>query len=376
MKRFHFFILTILILTSCAKIKLQKHSQLNTNPSDWGMYGRNPGRTNEYPGSISLPLKLKWHLNASAAIERTILVRDSVIFFSTMDGRIYAYNIETRKKIGYIKTEYNATGVVKDSALFVARRYGDETLVKYCLMRGKKEWEFNAGDITTEPLILDDGIVVTALYKHIDFYDLTNGESIWKFETNKQIRSSPACDGEIIVFGCDDGNIYAIKKSTGELKWEYKTAGSVQVTPAIKNDVVYVGSNDKKFYAINLQTGRLVWEFQTNGQIFHAAGVTDSIVVFGSTDSFLYCLNRISGKLIWTFEAKSVISTSPLICEDKIFIGSLDHHLYALDRSTGVELWKFKAKGRIRSNPIIYKNYLILASEDDELYVFESNKQE
>ena len=340
------------------------------------MYGKNPGRTNEYPGSITLPLKLKWHLNASASIGRTILARDSVVFFSTMDGRIYAYNIETRKKVGYVKTEYNATSVVKDSALFIARRYGDETLVKYCLMRGKKEWEFNAGDITTEPLILDDGIVVTALYKHIDYYDLANGESIWQFETNKQIRSSPASDGEIIVFGCDDGIVYAIQKSNGKLKWEYETDGSVQATAAIKNDVVYIGSNDFKFYAINLQTGKLEWEFETNGQIFNAAAVTDSVVVFGSTDSFVYCLNRISGEQIWTFEAKSVISTSPLVCEDKIFIGSLDHHLYALDKSTGGELWKFKAKGRIRSNPIIYENYLILASEDDELYVFESNKQE
>ena len=340
------------------------------------MYGRNPARTNEYPGTITLPLKLKWHLNASASIGRTMLARDSTIFFNTMDGRTYAYNIEARKKIGYIKTQYHATSAINDSSLFIARRYGDETLVKYSLTRGKKDWEFYAGDITTEPLVLDDGIVVTALYKHIDYYDLTNGETIWQFKTDKQIRSSPATDGEIIVFGCDNGTIYAIQKSSGKLKWEFETGGSVQATPAIKNNVVYIGSTDFKFYAINLQTGKLNWVFETNGQIFHAAAVTDSIVVFGSTDSFVYCLNSISGEQIWTFEAKSVISTSPLMCEDKIFVGSLDHYLYALDKFTGGELWKFKAKGRIRSNPIIYKNYFILASEDDDLYVFESSGPE
>lgn len=336
------------------------------------MYGRNPARTNEYPGSILLPLKQKWHVNASAAIGRSILAKDGLVFFNTMDGRIYANNIETSKKIGYIKTEFNATNIVKDSLLFIARRYGDETLIRYNLNRGKKDWEFNAGDINSEPLILDNGIVVTALYKHIDFYDLDNGESKWKFETDKQIRSSPASDGEIIVFGCDNGFIYAIQKMSGKLLWEYKTTASVQATPAIKNGFVYVGSNDNWFYAIDIKTGELEWDFKTNGQIFHAAAVTDSVVIFGSTDSFLYCLNRVTGEQIWTFEAKSVISTNPLICGDKVFVGSLDHFLYALDISTGAELWKFKAKGRIRSNPIIYKNYFIVASEDNDLYVFES----
>ena len=172
LRRFHIFIFTFLIIANCAKIKLQKQSFLTNNLFNWEMYGKNPARTNEYPGTISLPLKLKWHLNASASIGKTMLVRDSTLFFNTMDGRMYAYNIETRKKIGYIKTRYHATSVVKDSALIMARRYGNKTLVKYNLAHGKKEWEFDAGDITTEPLILDNGIVVAALYKHIDYYDL------------------------------------------------------------------------------------------------------------------------------------------------------------------------------------------------------------
>jgi len=369
-------IIFILILTGCAKITLQQERFTLNSAPNWEMYGGNLARTNSYPGAITLPLKLKWHHNASAAIGKTMVVKDGIIFFNTMDGRIYAYNIETGEKIGHIKTGYHATNIVQDSVLFFARRYGDNTLFKYNLNLGKTEWKFNTGDVASEPLILDKGIVVTALYKHIDYYDLNSGEEIWKFETDDQIRSSPASDGNTIVFGCDNGFIYAINKVSGEIKWEYKTAGSVQATPSIKDGIVYAGSCDQNFYAINLQTGKLEWKFKTKGQIVQSAAVNDWIVIFGSTDSQLYCLDRSSGEQIWTFEANSVISTSPLICGNKIFIGSLDHFYYALDVETGVELWKFETKGRIRTEPVIWGNYFIGASEDDDLYVFESKVED
>ena len=361
-----------MILFSCARIKIQQQ-KLNFAPaSNWEMGAGNPERTNLYPGAIELPLRLKWHLSATANIDKAILVSDGMILFTTMDGKIFAYFIDNNKKIGHIKTDHSATIALRDSTLFIAQRYGEETLFSYDLKRGKINWKINAGDIFSEPLILDSGIVVSALYNHIDYYHLPNGESIWQFKTKKQIRSSPASDGERIIFGCDDGFLYALQKKNGKLLWEFNVDGSVQATPVISENFVYVGSTNHLFCAINLLTGKLEWEFSANGQILNAAAVADSIVVFGSTDAFLYCLNRFTGKLLWTFQAKSVIGTSPLICGDKIFVGSLDHHLYALDKSSGVELWKFDAKGRIHSAPVVWGNYLILAAEDDKLYVFES----
>ena len=374
MQRTKILILILFILTTCAKIKLSKKIYLSNTSPNWQMYGGDPARTNVYQGDISLPLKLAWKHSASAAIGKTILVVDGVVFFNTMDGRTYALNIKTGEKIGNKKTEIHATSVVSDSILFIARRYGDNTLFKYNLNNARTEWKINAGDISSEPLVLDSGIVVTALYKHIDLYDLTNGERIWQTETNDQIRSSPACDGETIFFGCDNGCIYAVNKSDGEIQWEFKTEESVEATPSIKNGTLYIGSTDKYFYAIDIKTGKLQWQFETNGQIFHTSAVNDSVVVFGSTDSRLYCLNRMTGELIWQFEAESVISTSPLICKNHVFFGSLDHNYYGLNISNGAEQWKFKAKGRIRTAPVIWGNYLICASENNYIYAFTSIK--
>lgn len=369
------FLLILVIFSNCAKIKINFDTLEKSNFPNWEMYGGNPARTNVYPGDISLPLELKWRYNATSAVGKTILVIDGIVYFTTMDGRLYALDIETGKKIGNRKINVDVTSAYSNTSLLIALRYGDETLFKYNLKQAKNEWKIDAGDISSEPLVLDNSIAVTALYQHIDLYGLSDGSRIWQTKTDGQLRSSPAFHNGIIVFGCDDGLVYAVDKTSGIIRWKFKTNANVQATPAIKDTTVYIGSSDNNFYAIDLKSGNLVWSYKAEGQILHAPAVNDSMVIFGSTDSQLYCLNRLSGEKIWSFEAESVISTSPLICHHKVFFGSLDQHYYAVDIKTGEEIWKYKTRGRVKTTPVIWGNYLIGASENNNLYIFSTAEE-
>ena len=370
----NFFIFFVLLI-NCARIKINFDAHEKFYSPNWEMYGGNPARTNVYPGDISFPLALIWQYNASSAIGKTILVIDGIVYFTTMDGRLYALDIETGKKIGHRKINVDATNAYQDTSLIIALRYGDETLFKYNLKRAKYDWKIDAGDIASEPLVFNNNIVVTALYKHIDLYNSSDGSKIWQTKTDDQIRSSPAYHQGTIVFGCDDGFVYAVDEINGQIRWKYKTNASVQATPAIKDTIVYIGSSDKNFYAIGIESGKLIWSYNAEGQILHAPAVNDNFVVFGSTDSQLYCLDRLNGKKIWAFEAESIIGTSPLICGNKVFFGSLDRHYYAVDLETGKEMWKFKTKGRVRTAPVVWGNYLIGASENNNIYVFSTTEE-
>ena len=365
----------IVLLSSCTRIKINFGLYAKYNVPSWEMYGGNTARTNVGQGDISLPLGLKWRYNASSAIGKTIVVIDGIAYFNTLDGKLYALDIETGKQIGHRKINVDATCAYQDTNLFIALRYGDETLFKYNLKRAKNDWKIDAGDIASEPLLLDDEIAITALYQHIDLYKTSDGSRIWQMKVDGQIRSSPAYLDGIIVFGCDDGFIYAVDKNNGQLCWKFKTDASVEATPAIKDTIVYVGSGDMNFYAIGIKSGKLIWRFNTKGQIFNAPAVDDNVVLFGSTDAHLYCLDRLSGEKIWSFEAKSVIGTSPLICKNKVFFGSLDQYYYAVDLKTGEELWSYKTKGRVKTAPVIWGNYLIGASENENIYIFSTAEE-
>jgi outer membrane protein assembly factor BamB len=369
-------LLITLILAGCSKIKIVHFASDPPIIKNWEMYGGNAARTNFYPGNISLPLKLKWRYDATSAIGKTMLAVDGILYFTTLDGRLYAVDIASGKKIGQKKINFDAAPACQDTNLILGLRYGDETLFKYNLKTAKYEWKIDAGDIASEPLVLDENIIITALYNHIDLYDAKNGTKIWQTKTPDHIHSSPAVKHDKIIFGCDDGFVYAVEKLTGSIIWKFKTSASIQATPVIGDSIVYVGSLDKKLYAISLGNGKLIWSFQAGGQLFEAAALHNEFVIFGSTDSKLYCLDRTSGKETWTYEAKSVISTSPLICQDKVFFGSLDNFYYALDLKTGNELWKYETKGRIRTNPVIWGNYLIGASENNYVYVFSPEQED
>ena len=76
----------------------------------------------------------------------------------------------------------------------------------------------------------------------------------WKFPTGDRVVSSPVWQDNVIYFGGDDGNVYAVDATTGNQIWKHATGGPVPSTPAVADGVVYVGSYDGKFYALNAKT--------------------------------------------------------------------------------------------------------------------------
>ena len=96
----------------------------------------------------------------------------------------------------------------------------------------------------------------------------------WKFPTGDRVISSPVFKDNVIYFGGDDGNVYAVDAATGRQIWKRATNGPVPATPAIADGTLYVGSYDGKFYAFNAQTGALKWKFATEGERrFEAKGI-------------------------------------------------------------------------------------------------------
>ena len=369
-------ILTIAVVSlittglSCSKLVVKVTPE--PDGSVWPMYGGDAQRTNRASNSIKPPLELTWIFKASSAVGQTLVAADGVLYFGTLDGRIRGLDVRTGKELGKIKIPdgTESTCALDDGRLVVGQRYGEETLAVYDLHTGKRLWRRDAGDIASEILIVEDNLCMSAIYNHVDRYDLSAGTKIWSFTTGGRLHSSPAyADGKVVV-GCDDGWVYALNWEKGTLAWKYQTHGSIFATPTLAAGKVFIGSTDKQFYALRLQDGTRVWTYSTDGAINQAAAVSDSVIIFGANDHRLYCLLQETGKLKWSFEASSVVSTSPLISGEVVYFGSLDHFYYALDLTAGQLLWKYQAKGRVRTCPVVWKNFLFGASEDNFVYAF------
>lgn len=164
--------------------------------------------------------------------------------------------------------------------------------------------------------------------------------------------------------------------------WTYQTEGHVSSSPAVVNDKVYVGSDDGYVYCLNATSitsdGELVWRYQTGGAVSSSPAVVDGQVFVGSDDGCIYCLNATTGDLIWKFPTGNAVHSSPAVSGEKVIFGSNDEYIYAVDRNyiingTPYLIWKFGPVGSMEySSPAIFGNYVFVGGET---YIYCLNKE-
>ncbi len=226
----------------------------------------------------------------------------------------------------------------------------------------------------------------------------------WKFPTGDRIVSSPVFADNVIYFGGDDGNVYAVDAVTGRQIWKHRTGGPVPSTPAISGGLVYVGSYDGKFYALDARTGTTRWKFTTAGERrFEARGlhgmqpkhqtiadpfdvflsspvVADGAVYFGSGDGNVYALDAASGDLRWKFRTGDVVHASPAYADGVLYFGSWDSYFYAVDAVTGKEKWRFHGgedpvihnQIGFQSSPAVANGVVYTGCRDSNLYALDT----
>lgn len=226
----------------------------------------------------------------------------------------------------------------------------------------------------------------------------------WKFATGDRIVSSPVWQENVLYFGGDDGNVYAVDATNGHQIWKRTTGGPVPSTPAVFGGIVYVGSYDGKFYALNAKTGGIKWKFATGGEKrFEAKGlhglqpknqtiadpfdtflsspvVAQGTVYFGSGDGNLYALDAASGELRWKFQTGDVVHASPACVSGVLYFGSWDSFFYAVDAASGKEKWRFHAgedalihnQVGFQSSPAVVDGLVYTGCRDANLYALDA----
>ena len=172
----------------------------------------------------------------------------------------------------------------------------------------------------------------------------------------------------------------AVRSSIGQggpenlsLVWSFTTGGAVMSSPSVVNNIVYFGSQDHNVYAVNAWTGSLIWKFATNNTIESSVAVADGKVVTGAEDGYVYCLDAYNGKMQWktfvnanlpvSYGSAVMIRSSPAIVDDTVYIGSLDGNLYSINFTDGTIFWKYQTGGWIKSSPTIYGDAVYITSE-------------
>lgn len=197
-------------------------------------------------------------------------------------------------------------------------------------------------------------------------------ELAWYFTTGGAVRSTPAVAGGAVVFGSDDGFLYALDVKTGAEKWRVNLGGAVSSSPAIAGGMVLVMGPYGRLCAVKLADGNFLWHLEIGADLslggdprafdlwVSSPTVADGAVYVGGGDGRVYAVDLGTGQARWSHATGSRVRSSPAVAEGTVYVGSFDGQVYALDAATGAERWRYQTGDVVQSSPAVW---------DDAVYV-------
>lgn len=258
--------------------------------------------------------------------------RGAVVYDASADGTVTALNTESGETLWTTdlstQTHVNAT-VVYDENLYI----GNKNKEIHCIDcdTGEQRWSNNSSG-RVRALSADNGLVIANCTRgdpnnEVAGYDAETGETVWTATVDGCPSLEMAVDDELVYIGTNAGTTHAIDLQ-GEEYWKFRSdeIGSpgwiskkmlpgynlygVTGAPTIAGDVVLFGSDDGNLYALDAKDGDLLWKHpvsvcdQPRGGIRCQPVVDDGVIYTvefsGTKDEhkhgFVHAIDASSGK--------------------------------------------------------------------------------
>src|SRR3989344_5491444 len=140
-------------------------------------------------------------------------------------------------------------------------------------------------------LVTYNNMIYVSTGKGLYALNATNGDTVWRFDTQLPLGHSPTIFENVVYVGGFDHKLYALNAATGQLYWSYEAGAGFSANPLVIKDsytnnqtLVLIGNRDGNFYAIGGQghpsQGNVVWRYvaQNQSSFQTSAAYKDGIV--------------------------------------------------------------------------------------------------
>lgn len=190
--------------------------------------------------------------------------------------------------------------------------------------------------------------------------DKKTGDIIWWYEspnmfyaTYSSCPSIAVINGQrLLITGCGDGGIHAVKVRSGEPVWNVPVAkGLIYNSPLVSGNFV----------------------FMAHGALNHGTNLSGGVFCFDASQ-----LDKGKPKLVWKKLKYDCKYASPLLHEDRLYVATDIARLLCFDAKTGDKLWKEPLiYGRnAMASPVWADGKIYLAAVNGEFCIIEPGKNE
>ncbi|MFN0243577.1 MAG: PQQ-binding-like beta-propeller repeat protein [Planctomycetota bacterium] len=358
----------------------------------------------EAPHAATKIVQPAWTFATKGAVWSSPAERDGHVYFGSADGSVYAVRAKSGERAWSTPTggAVMARPTIAGAHVFVPS--DDGFLWKLDAASGAKLWTADLHgasvkrDLPHEGVSKYDYLASAATIEESTVYvgsadgklyalDAATGAEKWKFETKGLVRSTPAIAGGLVVFGSNDGSVYAVN-ARGELAWKHATGDAVTSSPLVHDGRVYIGSRSADVFAFDAADGKVLWRsWYWFSWVESSAAVRDGVLYVGSSDYQRVCaIDADDGRVAWTFDTDGSAWSSPAVTDSSVFVGATGvvgyaagHRgaFFAVERASGKERWRFAVEPAsgdytygFASSPAVADGLVFVGGLDGKLYAF------
>ncbi|MBX7255744.1 MAG: PQQ-binding-like beta-propeller repeat protein [Candidatus Hydrogenedentes bacterium] len=287
---------------------------------------RNPADGAEMPERFEAPV---------ACIRSTVLIGSTA-------GIVYALDSETGAErwkydvggevLGTV-TAYEPANEADPVRLFVIER-AEGALHCIDFETGSRVWRTDPINRTDGSAVVgNDMVVFGSCEAAIHVYSIYDGRLMRSVALcgDCQVAAGIALVGDEVFSGCRSGHFYRVNARVGSVVWQNEDSEKdIFSTPTLCSGVVVFGSEDGTVYALDPETGKQKWQFKTDGNPLSPVSAGDKIAV--SVNGTLHFLSAKTGESIWSYEVSDAI-TSPSLINGMVIVGGEDGSVTAFGSS-------------------------------------------
>jgi len=234
-------------------------------------------------------------------------VSDGVVYFTSVDGNIYAFNTSN----------------------------------------GKEIWRYETGGkIWATPVVNGDTLIVGSFDKKMYAINISDGSLKWSYQAEGPIASQSLVYEDTVYFGSFDRNFYAVNFGDGSLKWKYTAQGWFWAAPLEYNGEIYAPCLDKNVYVLDAGQGTEIEKYELSGQLISSPVLVGNMIVVATKEAKIHIINgdnrdiRLLTNLNEENKATILVSAPLAVYEGIIFVHTQGQEaVYALDPETREEVW-------------------------------------
>ncbi len=187
-------------------------------------------------------------------------------------------------------------------------------------------WSRGLGHLIEFPAVVDSGFAYIGNARGtVRAISMRSGDFAWTHLTPgfPRMASSPAVEGDDIVYHTMGGGVYVLDRNNGHLRWSWNAGSAIESSPIIVNDIDYFGDARGEMYALDLRTHQLKWRKYLGAKITSSAAISGGRLFIGDYDGRLWALSPESGATRWVGRVNGKIYGTPAVAGGRVFVPSV-----------------------------------------------------